>query len=90
MTAVFRAPSADALIVAGLDSFTAVFHRASGITHLLTSPAPEILAMLGERALSIDSLLVAMAERYELADGDRAALAARVDELVVAGLVAPA
>ena len=90
MTAVFRAPAADALIVAELDSFTAVFHRASGITHLLTSPAPEILAMLGERALSIDDLLAAMAERYELADGDRAALAARVDELVVAGLVAPA
>ncbi len=86
----FRAPPADALIAAPLDEFTAVFHRLSGITHLLTSPAPEILAALGDAELSIDDLLAALARDYALADADPAALAARVDELVAAGLVAAA
>jgi PqqD family protein of HPr-rel-A system len=87
---LYRAAGADGLVLADLDAFTAVFHRASGITHLLTSPAPEILAILGEQAASLDALLARLRERYDLADADRAALAARVDELVVAGLVAVA
>ncbi len=88
--ASYRAPPADALIVADLDVFTAVFHRPSGITHLLTSPAPEILAMLRDEALSIDALLDRLAHDYDLSDGDRIALVARVDELVEAGLLSPA
>ena len=86
----FRAPSPDALIAAPLDEFTAVFHRPSGITHLLTSPAPEILAALADAPLSIDALLAALQDAYALADADREALAARIDELVAAGLVVAA
>lgn len=83
----FRAAPATALLVAPLDSFTAVFHRASGITHLLTEPAPEILAALADGELTADALLARLGEGYDLADADRAALAARLDELVAAGLV---
>lgn len=83
----YRAAPAEALLVAPLDAFTAVFHRASGVTHLLTEPAPEILAALGDEALALDALLARLAERYEMADADRGALAARLDELVAAGLV---
>ena len=86
----FRAPLPDALIAAPLDDFTAVFHRPSGVTHLLTAPAPEILAALGDRPLAIDDLLASLAADYALADADREALAARVDELVAAGLVTAA
>ena len=83
----FRAPPQDALIAVPLDAFTAVFHRPSGITHLLTTPAPEILAALVDQSLSIDGLLIALTQDYAVMDADRAALSARMDELVAAGLV---
>lgn len=73
-----------------LDSFAAVYHRASGLTHLLTSPAPEILAMLGEAGRTRADLLDRLAAEYEVHDGDTPALAARLDELVACGLVTAA
>ncbi|MEG3165161.1 HPr-rel-A system PqqD family peptide chaperone [Sphingomonas sp. PB2P19] len=87
---IYRAPPAEAMLVAPLDAFTAVFHRASGITHLLTEPAPQILQALGQDGLTLDALLARLSADYALADADRDALAARLDELVVAGLVATA
>ena len=86
--ALYRGPPEDGLLIAPLDAFTAVYHRASGITHLLTEPAPQILAILQEGALSLDSLLDRLERDYDLADGTREALAARLDELIEAGLVA--
>ncbi|MEA1085525.1 MAG: HPr-rel-A system PqqD family peptide chaperone [Sphingomonas sp.] len=83
----YRAPADAALLTAELDAFTAVFHRPSGITHLLVSPAPEIVALLADTPLDLDTLLVRLGERYDLADASRDALAARLDELVAAGLV---
>lgn len=83
----YRAPSAEALLTADLDAFTAIFHRPSGITHLLASPAPEILQVLAAGPLDMGGVLAALSVRFELADADAAALAARLDELVVAGLV---
>ena len=70
-----------------LDAFTAVFHRPSGATHLLVSPAPEILDLVGREALSVDDLLARLADEYALADANREALGERVTELVEAGLV---
>ena len=94
---LYRAPPEGGLLVAPLDEFTAVYHRASGITHLLTEPAPQILAILGEGALSLDALLDRLARDYDLTDGDltdrdltdgtREALAARLAELVESGVV---
>lgn len=72
------------LITADLPPFTAVLHRESGITHLLVEPAPDILATLGDEALTLPALRARLAERFEL-DGD--GLQARLDELVAAGLV---
>ena len=83
----YRAASATTLLVQPLDAFTAVFHRASSITHLLTEPAPEILEALTDEALTLDALLARLADRYDLAVADREALAARLAELVAAGLV---
>ncbi|MEG3087304.1 HPr-rel-A system PqqD family peptide chaperone [Sphingomonas sp. PB4P5] len=83
---LFRAARVESLRVAWLDDFTVVYHRPSGITHLLTAPAPEILAMLGEAGLSLPELQVRLAAAFELGDAD-GALAARLDELVAAGLV---
>lgn len=87
MTVTYRAASPDGLIVAPVDLLTAIYHRASGQTHLMASPAPEILDALGQGALDADALLARLRADYDLVDADPAALAARLDELVATGLV---
>ena len=83
----YRAAAPDTLLRRELDMLVAVFHRSSGITHLLDSPAPEILETLAAGPLDRDGLLARLGEAFELGDGGADALAARLDELVAAGLV---
>lgn len=86
---LFRAAPADTIRMVAIDGLTLIYHRASGITHVLAPPAPEILALLVEPMAAAD-LLAALDSRFALADGDGGALSARLDELVAAGLVASA
>ena len=88
MTRFLAADPASLRIVA-LDELTLVYHRASGITHVLAPPAPELLAALAN-PLTLDELLAQLSAAFDLLDGDREALAARLDELIAAGLVAAA
>ena len=84
---LYAAPARDGLLFADLPPFTATFHRASGITHLLIEPAPQILAVLAGTAMTLAALRGRLEEQYDLAGADDAVLAARVAELVEAGLV---
>jgi PqqD family protein of HPr-rel-A system len=79
----YRAPPADALAIVALDDLVVIFHRGSGITHLVTSPTPELLDTLAARWMTLEQLEA----EFELVDGDRARLIATLDELAVAGLV---
>lgn len=83
----YRAAAGAALRLVPLDALTLIYHRASGITHIVDAPVPEILETLGGEGLEVDALLARLAERFELGDADPAALAARLEELVAAGLV---
>lgn len=83
----YRAADPATLRIVPLDALTLIYHRASGITHIVDAPVPEILETLGEEALGIDALLARLGERFDLADADPAALAVRLDELAAAGLV---
>lgn len=83
----YRAAPAAALRIVPLDALTLIYHRASGITHVVDAPVPEILEALGAQALPLDELLARLAERFDLVDADRHALAVRLDELAAAGLV---
>jgi PqqD family protein of HPr-rel-A system len=87
---LYRMARPEDLRVVHLDTFMGVYHRSSGITHLITAPAPEILATLGEAGMTFAALRETLAGAYELGDLDDAALAARLDELVSAGLVSTA
>lgn len=87
MTARYRAAPPDTMLAAPLDLLTAVYHRASGETHLLAQPAPEILAVLAGGEMTAAALLDRLRADYDLIDSDDAALAARLDELVATGLV---
>ncbi|WP_242116849.1 HPr-rel-A system PqqD family peptide chaperone [Sphingomonas lacusdianchii] len=86
MGARYRAPPPGHVLILSLDPLTAIYHRASGQTHVVAPPVPEMLALLVD-PLTPGELLAALGERYDLPDGDVAALTARLDELAAIGLV---
>jgi PqqD family protein of HPr-rel-A system len=80
-------PAAERPAVA-LEDLTAIYHAPSGMTHLLAPPAPQILAALSGNAADAEEVLARIAQSFEVsADDAVAAIAARLDELVAAGLV---
>jgi PqqD family protein of HPr-rel-A system len=83
---VWAADPPEARIVRPLDELTAIFHRASGVTHLLAAPAPELLEVLAEGPAGAAALLSRLAARFDLPDADAGTVAARMDELVAVGL----
>lgn len=82
----YRAAAPDTLRIVPLDALTLIHHRASGITHIVDAPVPEILTALAV-PITADALLDRLRREHDLAYPDPAALAARLDELVAAGLV---
>ena len=78
-------PPAARLMVA-LDELVAIYHRPSGATHLLAPPAPELLDALAEGPADAAALLARLSRQFDLPDADPHAIAARMEELVLAGL----
>ncbi len=87
MTRRYRAPVAGGLRIVPLDELTAIYHRASGQTHVVAPPVPEMLELLADAPLGAAELLAALQARYDLPDADVAGVAARLEELAAAGLV---
>lgn len=88
----FRAVPPEERLIRQLGLVTLVYHRRSGITHILAEPAPQILAALDEAGpLDAARLTAHLGRSYELSaeDGDdpTATVAARLDELAGLGLV---
>lgn len=79
----YRAPPAADLLMVELEELVAVFHRASGITHLIAAPVPELLIAMAGRWMTLDDIEAA----FELVDGDQTSLIAMMDELALAGLI---
>jgi PqqD family protein of HPr-rel-A system len=69
-----------------LEGLTAIFHKPSGMTHIVAPPAPQILDALAAREADLGELRARIAERFEIAGGADA-LEARLAELEAAGLV---
>lgn len=82
----YRADPADAVLDVALEELTALYHRPSGTTHVLAPPSPQILESLREADATLIELEARMGARFEMI-GDIGALAARLEELVAAGLV---
>lgn len=72
-----------------IDGLMLVFHRPSGTTHFLTSPIPEMLAVLAEAPSDAAELCRRLCERFDLAHDDEALMVveARLGELIASGLV---
>ena len=82
----YRADPPGGLRIVPLDSLTAIYHRASGQTHVVAEPMPEILAALGVGEAELPELIA----RLGLSDDpeSRELLTERLAELVATGLVA--
>ena len=78
----------DAFLTMEMEGLTALYHRASGTTHILAPPAPQILAALGMDAGEPAEIADRLSQSFDLAAEDApAAIAARLAELEAAGLV---
>lgn len=86
---LWHPPLADRLVFEPLDSLTALFDRASGQTHLLAAPSPEILAALADAPATAAGLVERLAARFDLSsEGDAlGVIVARLDELAALGLI---
>ena len=82
----YRADPPDGLRIGPLDSLTAIYHRASGQTHVVAEPVPEILAALSEGTADVQALIMRLG--LDDCDETRALLYERLNELVATGLVA--
>lgn len=85
----YRAAAVGDLLRVELDDLTAVFDRRSGQTHLLASPLPEMLKVLGEGEWTLEAFADDIGTKFEVAaDGNATALiAAHLQELLALGLV---
>ncbi len=81
----FRCAPSGTLRIVPLDDLTAIYHRASGQTHVVAEPVPQILDALGDEARTFDDLI----GRLRLPDDNasRELLSERLGELCLSGLV---
>ncbi|RED15126.1 HPr-rel-A system PqqD family peptide chaperone [Parasphingopyxis lamellibrachiae] len=88
-TNAYRADPPEARRVIALDGVALIFHRPSGLTHILAPPAPQILEALAEGDAEPAALLDRLKRDYDFGDSDdlEAALEARIAELEMSGLV---
>lgn len=84
----YAADPAEALRTVELEGLTLLYHRRSGLTHILAPPAPQILAALAAGPASAAEIVERIGADFDVeADDPAAAIAARLAELEAAGLV---
>ena len=84
----YVADPVEAVRLVALDGLSVLFHAPSGSTHIVATPAPEILEALRLGPADAGEILARMRAWYDLEGDDAAdAVEARLDELEEAGLV---
>lgn len=86
------APHADRLSIVQLDALCALYDRASGQTHLLAQPLPEILAALADDPANAADIAAKLRADFDIDGGEGlfARIAECLDELAALGLVSQA
>ena len=72
-----------------VEGMTILYHRPSGITHVVAPPVPELLRALAAGPADAGEIVARLAEQHDIAGegGLEEIVAARLDELAAAGLV---
>lgn len=84
---LYRRERDEAMLVRTLDGLTLIYHRPSGITHIVATPVPEILAALGPEPCTARTVLERLAEEFDLDGADALdGLIGHLDELCALGL----
>ncbi|WP_253343688.1 HPr-rel-A system PqqD family peptide chaperone [Sphingobium sp. OAS761] len=89
----YRRDPADRVTPCTLEDLTLLYHHASGQTHMVISPVPELLACMADGvAMTAGDLHDCLARDYDLGprDAAEAEIAAHLDALASLGLVRPA
>lgn len=77
-----------ALLMVPLDSMTAIFHRRSGITHIVADPVPQILNVIGSQTMSVEEMCQRLQTIFDVEGDDAAAIIGeRVKEMARLGLL---
>src|SRR3546814_5936298 len=79
----YRAENPASIAVHPFDALTLLYHRRSGITHMVIAPAPQILAVMGSEELAVADILHRLSQDFDLGtEGQESLLAvisARLD-----------
>ena len=79
----YRAASPDCLIMVQLDSLWAIYHRSSGLTHVVTDAMVAILGAVQDATATVEGIASAIGER-----GAVEAVRSHIADLAEAGLLA--
>ena len=81
-------PPADRLAVEH-EGLTILYHRPSGVTHIVSPPVPDLLAALERGPADAAGIVARLAAQHDVAGEDAPVevVAARLEELAAAGLV---
>lgn len=84
----YAADPPEGRVLVALDALDLIYHRASGTTHVVSAPVPEILEALAEGPASAAEIVVRLARTHDLEAEDAGqAVSARLAEMEAAGLV---
>jgi PqqD family protein of HPr-rel-A system len=84
----YAADPSETLRTVELEGLTLLYHRRSGLTHILAPPAPQILAALAAGPAEAAEIVARIGADFEVeAEDPAAAITARLAELEAAGLV---
>ena len=85
---LYAADPPETLRFVEIEGLTLLYHRRSGLTHILAPPAPQILAALAAGPADAAEIAARIGADFEVeAEDPAAAMAARLAELEAAGLV---
>jgi PqqD family protein of HPr-rel-A system len=72
-----------------IDGFAILYHRQSGMTHIVAPPVPELLAAIAEMPADAAGIVARLSAEHDVAGEGAldAIVAARLEELEAAGLV---
>jgi PqqD family protein of HPr-rel-A system len=86
-TTYLRAENAH-LIIEPLDAMTVIYHRRSGVTHIVADPVPQILASMDAASVTAADIVRRLAVAFEVDDvAAQDIIAARLEEMAELGIV---